>query len=237
MASIKPKILYVEDDETLGFIIKENLEKKGYDIVHCLDGETAFDKFRTIGFNLIILDVMLPRIDGFSLAEKIREKNEEVPVLFVTAKSMLEDKLHGLMLGGDDYIIKPFSIEELLLKVDIFLKRSAIYSDVSYPVQISFNEFILNLEDLTLQHKVRTYKLTQREAELLQLFVSNEGKLLSRQAILQKIWGDDDYFAGRSLDVFISRLRKYLKQDHTIRIENKHGIGFTFKIEKSKKGV
>ena len=229
---LKPKILYVEDDETLQFITKENLERKGYDVVACHDGKRAWELYLAGSFDICILDVMLPGMDGFALARKIRKQDQDVPVIFVTAKSLQEDKIEGLMLGADDYIVKPFSLEELALKIDIFLRRSKqIESESDFATSlISIGKFKVNLANLKIIDGDKEERLTYREAELIRFFYENTGKLLSREEILIAVWGENDYFAGRSLDVFISRLRKYFKDDPSISIENRHGIGFEFRI-------
>ncbi len=223
-------ILYVEDDETLQFITKENLQRKGYEIIACDDGVKAWELFLSHRFDLCILDVMLPRLDGFTLAKKIREHNQEVPIIFVTAKSLQEDKIEGLMLGADDYIIKPFSLAELALKIEIFLKRSKLMTNTlaNKPLQITIGKYKLNLSNLVIFDGNEENRLTYREAELIRFFYENKGALLSREEILVAVWGENDYFAGRSLDVFISRLRKYFKDDSSISIENRHGVGFVF---------
>lgn len=226
MAEQKGKILFVEDDETLGFVTKENLEMKGFQIKHCKDGVEGYESFKRESFDLCIFDVMLPKMDGFSLAEKIRMLNQEIPILFLSAKSLKEDRIQGLKLGADDYITKPFSIEELILKVDIFLKRKYIdkQEDLQF-IQIGLLKFDHRNLKITLPNQ-SSKKLTQKEADLFKFFIDNKNNILKRQEILEKIWGEDDYFMGRSLDVFISRLRKILKEDDSLRIENIHGVGF-----------
>ena len=222
---MKAKLLYVEDDETLSFVTKDNLELNGYTIVHCLNGKDALEKFSQGGFDLCILDVMLPEMDGFSLAEAIRRKNQQIPILFLTAKSLKEDRLHGLRIGGDDYIVKPFSIEELILKIEIFLKRSKVIESPAARIRkIGVYEF--DYTNFTLHNSGVVKKLTKREADLLKYLIDNKNKVIERGKILEAIWGENDYFLGRSLDVFISRLRKYLKADEAVKIENIHGVGF-----------
>jgi DNA-binding response OmpR family regulator len=227
------KLLLVEDDEALRFIVKDNLEQNNYKVEIAEDGEIALKLFAQNNFDLIILDVMLPKVDGFQVAETIRKTNEQVPIIFLTARSMTEDKITGLTIGGDDYIPKPFSMEELLLKIRIFLKRSQSQpvsnNTVSNLMQIG--EFIFNSEELTLSIDGNARTLTFKEAELISFFSENPNKVLSRNDILLKVWGSDDYFLGRSLDVFISRLRKYFKADTNIKIANLHGIGFRFTIK------
>lgn len=222
---MKIRILYVEDDETLGFVTRDNLELKGYQIIHCKSGNEALDFIQNEPFDLCILDVMLPGVDGFTIAKIIRERDQNVPILFLTAKSLKEDKIHGLRIGGDDYIVKPFSIEELILKIEIFLKRSKV---VNHPVvnDLKIGAYTFDYANQTLSHLNASRKLTQREADLLKYLIERKNVITKRSDILIKLWGRDDYFLGRSLDVFISRLRKYLKEDPALKIENIHGVGF-----------
>lgn len=229
MSLNKGKILFVEDDETLGFVTKENLEMNGFNITHCKDGADGFECFKKEDFDLCIFDVMLPKIDGFKLAEKIRSLNQQIPILFLSAKSLKEDRIQGLKLGADDYITKPFSIEELILKVDIFLRRKKIHTqgDLQF-LEIGNLKFDHRNMSITLPNN-SVKKLTQKESNLFKLFIDNKNNILKRQDILEQIWGEDDYFMGRSLDVFISRLRKIIKEDSTLSIENIHGVGFKLK--------
>jgi DNA-binding response OmpR family regulator len=226
----KPVILYVEDDETLKFITTDTLEREHFKVIPATDGKEGWELYRQQTPDICVLDVNLPKMDGFTLARKIRETNQEVPIIFVTAKSLKEDKLEGLILGGDDYLVKPFSIEELILKIRIFLRRSKTSNDSSQPAQISFGRYTLYPANLILTSTEGEVKLTYREAELLNYFLKNQAVLLGREQILESVWGGNDYFAGRSLDVYISRLRKYLSADPNIKIENRHGIGFQFII-------
>lgn len=219
------KILYVEDDMSLAFVTRDNLQLQGFEVVHSADGIEALKTFRAQHFDLCILDVMLPKMDGFELAEKIRMNDPHVPILFLTAKALQEDKLHGLRIGGDDYITKPFSIEELTLKVKIFLKRRIVRSSEQLPTSFQIGQYTFDYEDLKLNDK----RLTQREAEVLRLLALHQNEIVKREIILKEIWGEDDYFHGRSLDVFISRLRKYLSQDSSVHIENIHSVGFKLK--------
>ncbi|MFK8162503.1 MAG: response regulator transcription factor [Lewinella sp.] len=231
---MKAHLLYVEDDESLSFVTRDNLELSEFNVTHCPDGNAAMEEIgkSDFSYDLCLLDVMLPGIDGFELARRIREKNQDVPILFLTAKSLKEDRLQGLRLGADDYITKPFSIEELILKIEVFLRRNKVRpsSPAFDPRRIGDYTFDLNKLQLTYK-KEAPRRLTRREAELLNYLGSRRGEVSERADILEKIWGENDYFLGRSLDVFISRLRKYLKQDARIRIENIHGVGFSLIID------
>src|SRR5512138_1376335 len=224
------RILYVEDDDTLGYITSENLERKGYEVVLSQDGESALQLFRMEAFDLCLLDIMLPKLDGFTLARIIRKENEEIPIIFISAKSLTEDKIEGLLLGADDYIVKPFNIEELTLKIEVFLKRSRIIKSTPAENTIQIGNCILDLNLLRLNCGGNSKKLTYREAELISYFSANRNRLLSRKQILEAVWGGNDYFSGRSLDVFISRLRKYFQDDPVVSIENRHGMGYIFSI-------
>ena len=223
---MKATILYVEDDESLGFVTRDNLEIAGYQITHCTDGLEALEHIKNTTFDLCLLDVMLPEMDGFTLAKEIRKRNTHIPILFLTAKSLKEDRIHGLRLGADDYITKPFSIEELILKVEVFLRRSRNITPMLDQTILKIGQFELDYKNLSLTIGDDSRKLTQREADLLKFLIENKNQVIQRGIILEKIWGENDYFLGRSLDVFISRLRKYLKMDTNLKIENIHGVGF-----------
>lgn len=227
------KILLVEDDEALQFIVKDNLEQHNYSVLAASDGQEALNLFNSKHFDLIVLDVMLPRIDGFQVAKTIRASNDHVPIIFLTARSMTEDKIKGLTIGGDDYISKPFSMEELLLKIQIFLRRSQTHptGNIHENGAIKLGRFLFHPDELSLSLGNDTRTLTLKEAELIRFFADNPNKVLSRNEILEKVWGSDDYFLGRSLDVFISRLRKYFKADPSVKIINLHGIGFRFSVK------
>jgi len=223
-------ILYVEDDEVLSYVTKDNLELQGYKIHHFNNGIEGLNSFKKVSYDLCILDVMLPEMDGFTLAKEIRSRDSAVPILFLTAKSLKEDKIYGLKLGADDYITKPYSIEELILKIKIFLRRkNVMHSEPSFAHKIGNYNFDSKNLKLNIDSKERN--LTHRESELLRLLIENKNNIIERSIILKKIWGEDDYFLGRSLDVFISRLRKYLKDDPNIKIENIHSVGFRLIVE------
>lgn len=220
----KAKILYVEDDETLSFVTSDNLSLNGYEVIHCLDGETAIESFVKGSFDLCLLDVMLPKKDGFALAAEIRKKNPEIPIIFLTAKSMKEDRIAGLKIGADDYITKPFSIEELILKIEIFLKRKFI--NMKQADKYTIGKLLFDYKNLSIIYGDAEKTLTQREADLLKLLIENKNNVIKREEILERVWGQNDYFLGRSMDVFISRLRKYLSDDVQLKIDNIHGVGF-----------
>jgi DNA-binding response OmpR family regulator len=223
-------LLYAEDDEALSFITKDSLELQGFQVTHCIDGKACLAEFKKGAFDLAILDVMMPEMDGFELAKKIRSMNESIPILFLTAKNLKEDKIAGLKLGADDYILKPFSIEELVLKIKVFLKRKTISSTFeSGPY--TFGHFTFDHKNLSLEYSSDKINLTSREGDLLKFLLDRKNTIVKRSDILEAIWGEDDYFLGRSLDVFISRLRKHLNSDTSVSIENVHGVGFRFVVK------
>jgi DNA-binding response OmpR family regulator len=225
----KYKILYAEDDETLAFLTKDNLEMH-YEVTHCTDGEMCLKAFKSEAFDICIFDIMMSKMDGFELAEKIRQLNADVPIIFLSAKTLKEDRIKGLRLGADDYLVKPFSIEELLLKIEIFLKRSQKNTTIEN-VLYTVGKYQFDHKNYLVYTDSEKISLTQREAELLKLFLDNKNVVMKREEILKSLWGNDDYFMGRSLDVFISRLRKILANEKGIAIENLHGIGFKFIVE------
>ncbi len=218
-------ILYVEDDEVLSFVTKDNLELNGYKVTHAKDGKEAIRIFKKDTFDLCLVDVMLPEMDGFAVAEEIRSRHSEIPIIFLTAKSLKEDKIKGLKLGADDYITKPFSIEELILKIKIFLKRRYVTGSHELGI-LKVGHYVLDHDNLQLKAENDIQQLTKKEADLLKMLITNKNKIVERSTILERIWGENDYFMGRSMDVFISRLRKYLRNDQTITLENIHGVGF-----------
>ncbi|MEP6615103.1 MAG: response regulator transcription factor [Ginsengibacter sp.] len=228
-----PTLLYVEDDETLAFLTRDNLELNHYHVVHCRNGDDAIEAFTHHKIDLCILDIMLPGKDGFEVATAIRKIDQEVPILFLSAKTLKEDRIRGLKLGADDFIVKPFSIEELVLKIEVFLQRSK--KAVMNNLQFQLGGFLFDSQNYTLVIDGKKEILTQRESDLLKLFCNNKNKVLTREQILKSLWGDDDYFMGRSLDVFISRLRKIISKEPSIQIENLHGIGFKFSVSENGK--
>jgi len=221
----KSKVLLAEDDLSLGYVIKDNLADAGYDVVLCADGQAAIDKFNKESFDICLLDVMMPNKDGFAVAKKIRQQTDLIPILLITAKSLEEDRIHGFECGADDYIIKPFSMQELLLRIEVFLRRTKkMYSERTLNFQIGKMKFSFN--DLKLSFGESTNNMTQKEAELLLFLCEHPNRILKREEVLLHVWGKDDYFLGRSMDVFITKLRKYFKADSSIQIETIHGMGF-----------
>jgi DNA-binding response OmpR family regulator len=227
---IKYKILYAEDDETLGFLTKDNLEQNHYEVMHCNNGQNCLEEFKKNAFDICILDIMLPKMDGFELATEIRKRNADIPIIFLSAKTLKEDRIKGLRLGADDYLVKPFSIEELLLKIEIFLKRSQKNKTLE-KTTYDLGNYTFDPTNFVVFNENEKISLTQRESELLKFFIEHQNQVLKREVILKSLWGDDDYFMGRSLDVFISRLRKILVNEKDIAIENLHGIGFKFTVK------
>ncbi|HTO17430.1 MAG TPA: response regulator transcription factor [Edaphocola sp.] len=221
----KVKILLVEDDQSLGFLVKDNLEEHGYEVILCEDGESGWQQFMRNNVDVCLLDVMLPRRDGMSLATEIRKKNDKVPILFLTAKNLDEDKVAGFKAGGDDYIVKPFNMEELILRLEVFLKRTRESEvDVS-KYDFSDNSFF-DYENLILVNFGVQIQLTQKEADLIHYLLKNRNTVLKRTDILMNVWGKDDYFLGRSMDVFMTKVRKYIKDIETIELQTIHGVGF-----------
>jgi DNA-binding response OmpR family regulator len=219
-----PKILYVEDNESLSFVTSDQLQKRNYEVVCSDNGKNALDLFNHNIFDLCILDVMLPEMDGFDLAKNIRSKNKQVPIIFLTARSLQEDRIEGLKLGGDDYLTKPFDMDELCLKIDVFLKRNLVNDSENNSYKIGAYELIVEEQKLRLNEIYRS--LTIKETKLLTMMAKNLNTVIRREDILMSLWGKNDYFLGRSLDVFISRLRKYLIEDNHVVIENIRGVGF-----------
>ena len=222
---MKAKILYVEDDDSLSFITKDQLEMEQYEVMHCANGKDAWNMFKKNEFDLCLLDVMLPQLDGFELAKKIRGVSKHIPIIFLTAKSMVEDKMEGFLLGGDDYVNKPYSFEELKFRIEVFLRRRKIIEDAPKE-SLSIGKYLFDYANLDLSIGGQSKGLTQREADILYYLAKRPNQVIRRSDILEDIWGKDDYFYGRSLDVFISRLRKYLNEDPEISIENVHSVGF-----------
>ena len=225
----KKKVLYVEDEETLAFLTSDNLEQH-FDVVHCANGKIGLDTFCKNQFDIVVTDIMMPEMDGFELATEIRKRNQEIPIIFLSAKTMKEDRIKGLKLGADDYLVKPYSIEELILKIEVFLHRSQKNTE-KIVKQYEFAGFIFEPENYLIKNETSKTTLTEREAQLLKLFLDNPNTVLKREKILMELWGSDDYFLGRSLDVFISRLRKIIKETPNLSIENIPRVGFKWVSE------
>lgn len=227
MVTKKAKVLLAEDDLSLGYVIKDNLQDAGYEVVLCPDGQTAIEKFDKAQYDICLLDVMMPNKDGFTVARKIRQLSDMVPILFLTAKSMEEDKIKGFLTGADDYITKPFSMQELLLRMEVFIRRTRkLHADQIQEYSIGQMKF--SYTDLKLHTANDTFTLTQKEADLLKFLCEHANHILKRDEVLLNVWGKDDYFLGRSMDVFMTKLRKYFKADPNIILETIHGVGFRF---------
>jgi len=227
---LKVKILLVEDDLNLGLIISDHLKSDGYSVTLCSDGFEGMQRFNKEKFHLCIFDVMLPKKDGFTLARDIRKMNSEIPILFLSAKGMTEDKVEGFNAGGDDYLSKPFSIEELQLRIKALLKRINIRVEPEEQTKFALGIFIFDTENQTLVSKDEVKSLTKKEVQILKILYKYKNQVISREVILNSVWGQNDYFVGRSLDVFITKLRKYLREEPKILISNIHGVGFKFEL-------
>ncbi|WP_282016245.1 response regulator transcription factor [Marinifilum flexuosum] len=218
-------ILLVEDDPNLGEVLNAFLELEGFTVSLARDGEEGYEKFSKSKYNICLLDVMLPKMDGFSLGKMIRKKDKDIPIIFLTAKSLKEDKLKGFDLGGDDYITKPFDEDELVRRINAILKRTTSVQDTS-ELSFKLGNFEYNHVNLTLRIDENESRITQKEGEVLYMLLQSKNNVVRREDILVKVWGENDYFMGRSLDVFITKLRKHLKPDPQVKIENVHGVGF-----------
>ena len=227
---LKVKILLVEDDLNLGLIISDHLKSDGYAVSLCNNGVEAMQRFNEDKFHLCIFDVMLPRKDGFTLTRDIRKTNTAIPILFLSARGMTEDKVEGFNAGGDDYLSKPFSIEELQLRIKALLKRVNIKVDEKEQTNYLLGIFVFDSENQTLVSNDQVKTLTKKEVQILKILFKYKNQVVSREVILNAVWGQNDYFIGRSLDVFITKLRKYLREDPKILISNIHGVGFKFEI-------
>ncbi|PWL30595.1 MAG: DNA-binding response regulator [Fluviicola sp. XM-24bin1] len=228
---MKVKILLVEDDTSLGFIISDQLKAEGYEVTLCTDGAEGFQRFTEDTFHMCIFDVMMPKKDGFTLAKDVRKLNANVPILFLTAKSNDEDKVEGFKSGGDDYLTKPFNSEELQLRVAAMLRRVNIEAEPRNKDIYNIGEYVFDTVNFELKHPNFEKTLTKKEAQILAILCKFMNQVVAREIVLTGVWGHDDYFVGRSLDVFITKLRKYLKEDASIQIANVHGIGFKLKVK------
>jgi two-component system, OmpR family, response regulator len=222
----KYNILLVEDDANLGFVTQESLQQQGFNVVLTDNGESGYTEFVKGAFDLCLIDIMLPVKDGIALAQDIRKINPSVPIIFVTAKSLKEDRIAGFKLGCDDYIVKPFSMEELILRMQAVLRRTNPSLSPAEQASFHIGEYVFEYQDNHLVYDKMKQKLTNKESELLRLLCLHVNKVLDRHVALNLVWGDDNFFTGRSMDVYLSKLRKYLQNDENIRIENVHGKGF-----------
>ena len=225
----KVRILLVEDDPNLSDVLKDYLELLGYQVILAADGEEGLELYRKSELDLCILDVMLPKKDGFTLARNIREINQQVPIIFLTARGMMEDRVTGFKAGCDDYIPKPFSSEELSLRIEAILRRCKTNS-IELGEVFQIGEYTFDVTNFELIRKNYHHRLTPKEAALLKVMCRYKNTLLTREKALKEVWGDDDYFIGRSMDVFITKLRKYLKDDPKVAIVNVHGTGFRLEV-------
>ena len=231
------KVLLAEDDYDFGSILKQYLMIHNFEVIWAKDGEEAYTLFiaeehqGAKAFDICVFDVMMPKLDGFSLAEKVIEHDPEVSFIFLTAKKMEEDKIRGLKLGADDYIVKPFEADILVLRLQNILKRTQRNHQSSKNEQpFSIGAYIFDKQNYQLQFNDTIQRITEKEAQLIQYFFDHKNQMVKREDVLANVWGNDDFFSGRSMDVFISRLRKYFKEDPTITIESTRGVGLTFKI-------
>ncbi|NND94269.1 MAG: response regulator transcription factor [Flavobacteriales bacterium] len=225
----KVNILYVEDDPSLGFVVQDRLKEEGF-VVHLMrDGKSALQQFNERDYDICVLDVMLPEKDGFSLSEDIRKLNKSVPIIFLTARESIDDKVTGYGVGGDDYLTKPFAHEELVLKINALLRRSRGYNQKGNRSTIGRYTFDKDTMNLSLDGEKK--RLTRIESKVLNLLCEHRNRVMERDLLLNLVWGKDDYQTGRSLDVYLSKLRKYLSKDPRISIKNIHGVGFKLEID------
>lgn len=233
MTDSKVKILLVEDDENLGFVTKTFLEMEGFLVSLQNDGEKGLKAFNSSEFDICILDVMMPKKDGFTLATQIRAIDKTIPLLFLTAKSLKEDKLKGFGLGADDYITKPFDEEELVARIHAILNRLSRASETETTKLFELGNYTFEPDKQLLSYNNETKRLTERESNLLYFLCKNSNQIVKREIVLEAVWGKNDYFLGRSLDVFITKLRKYIKNEPNVSIENIHGVGFMLLTNKA----
>lgn len=225
------KVLLVEDDIDFGNILKQYLELHQFLVFLAKDGEEALDYLKKEQFTICIFDVMMPKMDGFTLAEKAIEINPEVPFVFLTAKNQSEDKIKGLKLGADDYITKPFEADELVLRLNNIIKRTQRINEKKLSEPISIGKYLFDTNRYELKIGTKIQQITEKEASLILFFLEHTNQLIKRELVLNTVWGNDDYFTGRSMDVFVSRLRKYFKDDDSISLESIRNIGLEFKIK------
>ena len=228
----KGRVLLAEDDIHLGDVMKDSLEDEGYLVTHCTDGQQAIDLFGKDKFDICLLDIMMPVKDGFTVAKKIRQQTDVVPIIFISTKALLEDKIEGYQRGADDYIVKPFQMQELLLKMDVFLRRTKkMFADNLQ--EYTAGKLHFRFTELKMTGPGGTVPITQKEADLLKFLCLHPNRILKREEILIAVWGKDDFFLGRSMDVFMTKIRKLLKADPEVVLETIHGMGFRFSIPQS----
>jgi len=234
MEKKKGRILLVEDDRTLSTLVRDILEINKYEVVLCSNGEEGLATFKSQKFDLLLVDIMMPKMDGITMIKEIRRYDQRVPIIVISAKDMKDDKVEGFRAGADDYVVKPFSTDELLLRIDAILKRVQRAQEMLLTTTteiIEFGNCKLDVGEQNLTIKNKTLHLTRKECDLIRLLAMKRNELLLREVALKAIWGDDDYFIGRSMDVFISRIRKYLKDDNKVEIVNVHGLGFKMMVK------
>ena len=225
----KGRILLAEDDDHLRELVKDALEDEDYQVTDCINGQEAIDSFDKNKFDICLLDIMMPVKDGFTVAKKIRQQSDVIPILFISTKALIEDKIEGYQRGADDYIVKPFNMKELLLKLDVFLRRTKkMFSETKREFNIGKIHFAYT--DLRLTNDDGVFDLKQKEADLLKFLCEHPNRILKREEILMAVWGKNDYFLGRSMDVFMSKVRKYLRPDPAVVLETIHGTGYRFTL-------
>jgi DNA-binding response OmpR family regulator len=223
---MKRKVLLLEDDANLGLILQEHLQLNGFEVTLCKNGEEGLAAFDAGEFDLCLVDVMMPKLDGFTFARTVRSQDDNIPLIFLTAKSLKEDKIEGFKIGCDDYLTKPFSMEELMLRISAVLRRLRPATDSAEPAEFEIGDYHFDYTRQTLSSKDVQHRLTPKEADLLRLLCLHKNQTLEREVALREIWGDESYFSGRSMDVFVSKLRKYLRDDPRVEIMGIHGKGF-----------
>lgn len=229
MQKTKATILLAEDDSSLAFIVKDTLEEDGYKVLHFTDGQAAIKGFDKEKIDICLLDIMMPFKDGYAVAKKIRQQTDQIPLIFLSTKAQEDDRIRGYEMGADDYLTKPFSIQELLKKVEVFLRRNKKLN-AETPIEFKINTLTFLYSELKILVGNEIFNLTQKESDLLKFLCEHPNKLLKREEVLLHVWGKDDFFLGRSMDVYITKLRKYIKTDPCVLIETIHGIGYRFSV-------
>jgi len=227
-------VLLMEDDPNLGFILSEHLELNGFRVTLCTDGESGLAAFRKGGHALVIADVMMPKKDGFTAVRELRRTDAHVPVIFLTARSLKEDRIEGLTIGADDYVTKPFSMEELILRINAVLRRGPASADALPPSVLSFGKFVFDAERGELSSGGKATALTGKEAAVLRLLAAQPNRPVPRDTVLAQVWGSDTYYSARSMDVYITKLRKHLRSDRNVSIVNVRGVGYALRIRTSR---